>query len=63
MLLYLGGFHQQFVVRTMFGVGAFNMFYWGAQLGNHWLFKDVVVQGVSLAGRSWFHIRGLPCNC
>jgi hypothetical protein len=49
-LLYLGGFHQQFVVRTMFGVGTFNVLYWGAQMINHFIFKEVVVQGISIAG-------------
>jgi len=45
--LYFGS--QAFTVRTMLGVGAVNVMYWGTQLVSYAIYKDVVIQGIDLS--------------
>jgi hypothetical protein len=62
-LLYLGGSQKRFIIRTMFGLGAFNAFYWSAQIANNYAFKDVVVKGVALAGDPFWAFIGTAATC
>lgn len=38
------------MIKCMFGSGVFNFFYWTAYLVNSWLYKGIVIEGVSLSG-------------
>eukprot|EP01038_Epipyxis_sp_PR26KG_P013064 gene13064-17512_t len=59
-LLYKG--EQHLTIRTMLGVGFINFVYWTGVIVNGIMYKDVVVQGISLAGNPIWSYVGAGCT-